>query len=425
MLAALGFGVPAPAAERWQIVHAGTLVAVPGEPAREAHSILVRAGTITGIRAGYAAPAEFADGDAAEVIDLRDEYVLPGLIDAHVHLLVELGPDYKLERVTRTDADKALSGAQYARRTLEAGFTTVRDLASEGPATFALRDAIAAGKVPGPRILAAGTAIWATGHHAGFRPEILALMDTTTDCSGRIDCRRAVRAAVGRGADVIKVHATGAVLNETGSGLGQQLTEAELREIAVTAHGLGRRVAAHAHSAAGINAALRAGVDSIEHGTFLDAESLRLFQSSGAYLVPTLLAGEGVAARMNDAATPEPIRRKAAEVGAHLVDALRRAHAAGVKIAFGTDSGVTPHGENAREFERMVAAGMTPEEAIAAATIGAADLLGLGSELGTLAPGKRADVIATRDDPRKDVAALRQVRFVMQGGRVVRDDRPR
>jgi len=207
--------IPAPTATAgdWVVVHAGRLLAVPGTAPVSEQSLIIRDGQIQEVRPGFIEASEIAAQGDVRVVDLSGLFVAPGLVDAHVHLLVELGPDYKLGRVTLTDADKALQGAQYARRTLLAGFTTVRDLSSDGQAVFALRDAIAAGTVPGPRMVVAGNAVWATGHQAGFRPDVLALFDTTTDCDGRDDCRRAVRAQVGRGADVIKVHATGAVLS--------------------------------------------------------------------------------------------------------------------------------------------------------------------------------------------------------------------
>jgi imidazolonepropionase-like amidohydrolase len=401
------------------LIHAGTLLAVPGEAPKARQSIVVRDGRIAEVRDGFIDPRDIGD---VEVVNLADRFVLPGLIDAHVHLLVEQGPEYKLNLVAKSDADRAFDGALFARRTLEAGFTTVRDVASTGQATFALRDAIAAGHVPGPRMLAAGNALWATGHLSGFRPDVLALFDTTTDCDGADDCRRAVRAQVGRGADVIKLHATGAVLNEVDSWLEQQLTDEELQAIMETAHALGRRTAAHAHGVKGINAALRAGVDSIEHGSFLDDSSIALFKTHGAYLVPTLMATEALTARSAANASLSPIEReKAAAVGRAMQDAAARAREAGVKIAFGSDSGVTPHGDNAREFELLVAAGMTPMEAIRAATVSCADLLGLADQIGTLEPGKAADLIATAGNPLEDVGALRDVGFVMRAGVIYKD----
>ena len=419
ILAALLLSTPV-VAETLLVVHAGTVLAVPGEAPLQQQTIIIRDGVIDSVQAGFVEPSTL--GSDVAVVDLSDRFVLPGLIDTHVHIAVELGPDYKLSRVTQSDADKALSGAAYARRTLLAGFTTVRDLSSDGAAVFALRDAIAAGKVPGPRMLVAGNAIWATGHQAGFRPEVLALFDTTADCDGPYDCRRAVRAQIGRGADVIKIHATGAVLSEAKSGVGRQLKDDEFQEIVETAHMLGRRVAAHAHAAEGINAALRAGVDSIEHGTFLDAQSIRLFKKSGAYLVPTLMAGLALA-KMSDSTSglSKAERDKAGLVGRQMRESTANAYKAGVRIAFGTDSGVSPHGANGDEFALLVAAGMTPMDAIRAATVDAAALLDVGAEVGSIEPGKAADIVATSRDPLADVEALTAIDFVMRAGTIYKE----
>lgn len=408
----------AQADDHWLIVHAGTLLDVPGKAPREKQSIIIRNGRIEAVRAGFVAAAEI-DG-SAEVVDLSASFVLPGLIDSHVHLLDELGPGRKLRAVTMSDADFALNAAMFARRTLEAGFTTVRDLGSSGRAVLALRDAIRAGKVPGPRIVAAGNTLSATGGHGdihGFRPEVLALLGKSSICDGADDCRRAVRAQVKRGSDVIKITATGGVLSETSAGTGQQLTDEELKAIVDTAHGLGRKVAAHAHGADGINAALRAGVDSIEHGTYLDDDGIRLFKRTGAYLVPTLIAGKTVAAMArNSDFMPAPIKAKALRVGPDLMAMGKRAYEAGVKIAFGTDSGVSKHGLNGRELVLMREIGIPESEIIVMATINAADLLGLSAEIGTLEPGKAADLIATAGNPLDDISELTRVRFVMRNG---------
>ncbi len=406
------------AADHWLIVHAGTLLDVPGKAPKREQSIIIRNGRIEAVRAGFVAAGEIDDG--AEVVDLSASFVLPGLIDSHVHLLDELGPKRKLRAVTMSDADFALNAAMFARRTLEAGFTTVRGLGSSGRAVLALRDAIRAGKVPGPRIVAAGNTVSATGGHGdthGFRPEVLALLGKSSICDGADDCRKAVRAQVKRGSDVIKITATGGVLSETSAGTGQQLTDEELKAIVDTAHGLGRKVAAHAHGADGINAALRAGVDSIEHGTYLDDESIRLFKQTGAYLVPTFVAGETVAAMArNSDFMPAPIKAKALRVGPDLKAMGKRAYEAGVKIAFGTDSGVSKHGLNARELVLMREIGIPESEIIVMATINAADLLGLSAEIGTLEPGKAADLIATAKNPLDDISELTRVRFVMRNG---------
>lgn len=417
---------PPAAAAEWTVVHAGRLLAVPGSAPDSRASVVVRDGRIVAVRPGFVAAGDVgaADGETVAIVDLSRHFVLPGLIDAHVHLTGELGPEQKMLEVTRSDAATTLHSLPFLRRTLDAGFTTVRDVGGTPEIVFALRDAVAAGIVDGPRIVAAGSSIAATGGHGdvhGFREEILELWADSSICDGADDCRRAVRAQVKRGADVIKVTATGGVLSETAAGTSQQLFDDELAAIVATAHGLGRKVAAHAHGTDGINAALRAGVDSIEHGTMSDEESFRLYKEKGAYLVPTLLAGATVLAMAETSDfMPAPVREKARRVGREMRDTVRRAHAAGVPIAFGTDSGVSRHGDNAREFLLLVESGLTPAEAIATATVHAARLLGEDDDLGTLEPGKRADLIAVVGDPLADVAALLDVAFVMQGGKALK-----
>ncbi|HEY0942998.1 MAG TPA: amidohydrolase family protein [Steroidobacter sp.] len=404
-------------------IHAGRLLADPasGRVLNE-QTIVVRDGRIAELRDGY------VDG-AGQVVDLRGEFVLPGLIDSHVHLCHENGPNDRMNRVTMTAADWAVQGVRFAEITLRAGFTTVANLGDENDAIFALRDGIERGDVPGPRIVAAGHVLSPHGGDGdihGYRPDVATTIRRGNLCTGADDCSRLVRNHIGRGADIIKIVATGSVLADIAQGVGQQFTDAELRAIVETAHGMGRRVTAHAHSTAGVNAALRAGVDSIEHGTFLDAESIELFKANGAYLVPTLLAGATVSAWANDPKgfLSPPAKAKALEVGPKMLGMGRRAHAGGVKIAFGTDASVARHGTNAREFSLLVQAGMTPLQAIRAATIGSADHLGLSKEIGSLAPGKAADIVAVCGDPLKSVSGLEHVRFVMKGG-VVYTKKPR
>lgn len=397
-------------------IHAGRLLADPATGRVEANkTIVVERGKIAEIRDGYV-------GDGS-VVDLRDAFVLPGLIDSHVHLTFESGPTSQLDAVTKSTTDQAFDGVVFAGRTVRAGFTTVADLGSDPEAINALRDAIAAGKVVGPRIIAAG-GVAAHGGHGdihGYRPEILDLFRSPTLCSGADDCARAVRVAVQHGADIIKTASTGGVMSNTAAGLGQQMSDAELVAIVETAHHLGRKVAAHAHGTDGVNAALRAGVDSVEHGTYLDAESLRLFKAKGSYLVPTLLAGDTVTRQAETADwMPDAVRAKARAIGPLMIDALRRAHEGGVRIAFGTDSAVSKHGENAREFALMVKAGLTPLDTIRAATVWGATHIGLENDIGSLAPGKAADIVAVRGDPLADVRQLETMLFVMKGGAVVR-----
>jgi len=399
------------------VIHAGTLIAVPGQEPLKARSIIVKDGRITEVRLGFApAPA------GGRIVDLRTQFVLPGLIDCHVHILSELGPKRKLEATEDSEPFTALRGAQYALKTLRAGFTTVRDVGERSDAIFALKRAIKEGFVAGPRLLVAGSTITPTGGHAqtyGYRPEINALFASTGVCDGVDACKRAVRLQISRGADVIKLVSTGGVLSDIQAGVDQQFDDDELAAIVKTAHKLGRKVAAHAHGAGGVNAALRAGVDSIEHGSYLDGASISLFRQRGAYLVPTVIAGVTAA---NFARTgtfmSEAQKAKALQVGPLIQDALRRAYAGGVKIAFGTDSGVSAHGDNAKEFSLMVGAGMPPGEAIKAATVNAADLLGLSGEIGTIEAGKSADIIAVAQDPLRDVKALERMRFVMRAGQI-------
>ncbi|HEX7115158.1 MAG TPA: amidohydrolase family protein [Steroidobacter sp.] len=408
------------------IVHAGWLLDVPGRPPKTRHSLIVESGKITQVRPGFVQPADIGrSADTVEIVNLVRSYVTPGLIDAHVHLTFDRGPHYRLERLQREDSDIALLAAAAARRTLEAGFTTVRDVGAHGHAIFALRDAVNAGLVPGPRILAAGAIISVTGGHGdegGYRQDVLAaLAQDAGVCDGADDCRKMVREQAKRGADVIKFTATGGVTSVTDRGVGQQFTDAEIEAIVTTARELGLKVAAHAHDRVGMDAALRAGVDSIEHGTFGDENSFELLRKSGAYVVPTQMT-LGVAERIaNDPLTPEIVRRKASHMLPFMREALPRMARAGVKLAFGTDAGTFPHGQNAGEFRYLKAAGIEPVEAIKMATINAADLLGLADEIGTLEPGKSADLIALSSDPTADTSALEHPTFVMRSGVVYKD----
>jgi imidazolonepropionase-like amidohydrolase len=324
-----------------------------------------------------------------------------------------------------TDADAVLTAQMYARRTLLGGFTTVRDLGSRGTAVFALRDAVEAGKIAGPRIIAAGEAITPTGGHGdvhGFRQEILDVLPSTGVCDGADDCRAAVRRQVKRGADVIKVTATGGVLSETATGTGQQFTDDELRAIAETAHSLGRKVTAHAHEAAGIEAALRAGFDSIEHAMWADKDTMNLFRKTGAWMIPTIYPITAVGdtpEKMKQGPfkdMPPPIMEKLLRLGRQPKDMTRLAHSMGVKIALGTDSGVSPHGENANEFVEYVNVGMTEMEALMAGTVNAAEAGGIADRIGSIAPGKAADVVAMADSPLEDIDAVLNVQFVMRDG---------
>ena len=402
------------------VIHAGHLLAVPGNAPTSNQSILIRDGRVEAIEAGFVTP------EGATIVDLSDQFVLPGLIDSHVHLQGELGPDGRLLEVTENSADLALNGVHNARTTLMAGFTTVQDVGGELEASTGLRDAIRDGDVIGPRMRVSGPAVTPTGGHADVNGFSTAVMDTLTSraaCNGPADCRRAVRELVRAGVDVIKITGTGGVLSNTAAGVEQQFFDDELESIVGAAHMMGRRVTAHSHGVTGINSFLEAGGDSIEHGTYLDAASIRLFRSRNAYLVPTLLAGATVAEIASTASWMTPaVREKSLSVGPIMLEMARRAHEGGVMIAFGTDSGVSVHGINAREFELLVEAGLSPMEAIASATVNASAHLQMDSDIGTIEVGKYADIIAVDTNPLDDISALLDVDFVMQGGVVYKHE---
>ena len=408
-----------------QLIHAGQLLDRPGRPARGPSTLVVREGRIVAVHDGLQSASALALPADTVVIDLSSRFVLPGLIDSHVHLDSDLaGVEGLVEGMTRSTAAAAYDAAVNARKTLRAGFTTVRNLGDGDGVTLALRDAIAAGKIDGPRIVDAGRSISATTGHMdatlGIREDLHPAIDTANLCDGADDCRRAVRKQIARGADVIKFASTGGVNSRIGAGLGSQMFDDEAKAIVETAHLYGRKVAVHAHGADGIVMALNAGADSIEHGTMLDEAGVRAFLKSGAYYVPTLSTVNGYTERL--AANPkaysgEVLKKIQWRIGV-TGKSLRFAHGRGVKIAFGTDAGVSKHGRNADEFELMVEHGMSPMEAIVAATVNAADLLGLADDIGTLEAGKAADLIAVDGDPLQDVRALKQVVFVMKGGQV-------
>jgi imidazolonepropionase-like amidohydrolase len=366
----------------------------------------------------------------ARVIDLGDATLLPGLIDAHTHLAFASYDNWlqgTLEGLRRTVPEKSIQATAHARATLMAGVTTVRDVGSLEYVDVGLRDAIRDGVVPGPRMLVAVHSLGARGGHCddtgfpygrfGAEPGI-----EVGIASGADSFRDAVRFQVKYGADVIKICATGGVLSLTDEVDTPQLTQEEMNAIVEEAHRLRKKVAAHAHGAEGAKVAIRAGVDSIEHGSFLDDEALRMMKERGTYLVPTLLAGEYTAGRAAVRGYPPEIEAKAKAALAARSDMFRKALRMGVKIAFGTDSAVSPHGINAQEFGLMVGLGMKPADALRAATSAAADLLGLSKTLGTLGAGKTADVIAVPGDPLADVKVMEKVSFVMKGGQVFRHD---
>jgi imidazolonepropionase-like amidohydrolase len=416
---------PMPGEPGVTVIHAGTLLDRPGRPPRRNASILIRDGRIERVEDGFMTPPA-----GARLVDLRDRFVLPGLIDSHVHLQSDrAGNEGFVSGFTDSVALRSYEAAWNARKTLDAGFTTVRNLGSDDGVTLGLRDAIARGWAIGPRIVDAGTAISATTGHMdptlGVRDELHdELRSNGATCDGVDDCRRAVRRQIARGVDVIKIATTAGVNSRIGLGLGAQMFEDEARALIETAHLYGRRVSVHAHGADGINLALRLGADSIEHGTLIDAESLRLFRQSRAYYVPTLSTVNGYLERLraNPGAYSGEVREKIEWRIRITGQSLRRAVPAGVRIAFGTDAGVSMHGRNADEFLLMVQHGMTPMAAIEAATVNAADLLGLSAEVGAIEPGKAADIVAVRGDPLADIGVLRSVGFVMARGRVHRNE---
>lgn len=413
---------PAPVPSRTAYIHAGQLLDRPGERPRGQSTIVVRDGKVVEVRDGFAAPPA-----GAELIDLSDRFVLPGLVDMHVHL-IGIGGDPLRERLLRAERDREddlLQGVANARATLQAGFTSVRDLGGDEHMIRALRDAIDAGQVEGPTIINAGRMISVTGGHGDGRNGLSDYFEGANHdapinlCDGPDECRRAVRRQVGLGARVIKFAATGGVLSNVSGGLGRAMTPDEMRAIIETAHQLGRKVAAHSHAAEGTRAALEAGVDTIDHGSFLDDEAIRLFKAKGAYLVPTMIAPQTAVQQARSGQLPPATIPKAEQAAAAAMRSHAKAIAAGVKVAFGTDTGVSKHGENAREFALMVQAGMTPAQAIRAATVTAAEAMGR-DDIGALAPGKAADVIAVSGSPLDDVTRLERVDFVMHRGVVAK-----
>lgn len=413
---ALAAAGAAPAAT---LIHAGRLIDGVSDTPRSNQTVVVDAGKIISIENGFRAPAP---GD--QVIDLRNGTLLPGFFDMHVHLSSEYSRNSEIEEYKLNESDVAINSVVYADRTLMAGFTTVRDLGDEFLVTIALRNAIGAGKVPGPRIVAAGKAIATTGGHA----------DPTNGWAHRFqhdpgpdegvvnsveDARKAVRQRYKDGSDTIKITATGGVLSIAKNGANPQFTEDEVRAVVTTARDYGFKVAAHAHGAEGIKRAVRGGVDSIEHGTFMDDEAIRLMKERGTFYVPTISAGNWVYEQAQDPDFFPPIvRPKALQVGPQIQATFAKAYKAGVKIMFGTDTGVSAHGKNAHEFKLMVDAGMPPMEAIKAATSVPAKFLDLDDRVGSIAVGKLGELVGVLGDPLKDITTTEHVVFVMKDNTV-------
>lgn len=423
MLLAVVFFAAMPAAAETLVIRAGRLVTDAALPARGPSSIVVTDGRIVGIGA-----ADMAVPAGARVVDLSTRTVMPGLIDAHVHLTQDSGlPWYATLRPKYSEPYAAVTGLKNALITARAGFTTVRDAGGPTLASLAMRDAVAEGAFPGPRILVAGTPLSISGGHAdntvGLAPELADAMNAAHLNDGVCDtpeaCAVVVRHTAAKGVDIIKFMATGGVLDDGKIGLEQHFSDAEMKAIVTTAHALGLKAMAHAHGARGIEAAVAAGVDSIEHGTYLDDKGAKLMKAHGTWLVPTLMAYEGLKLHVGKNFYTPNVEAKALEtmkiVGRNIGVAQRN----GVHIALGTDAAVYPHGRNAEELALMVEHGMTPKDALIAATRGGAELLGVAAITGTLEPGKFADLIAIDGDPQSDPKAVLTVSYVMTAGRVV------
>ena len=411
------FSVRLPAAER-TLLHCGRLIDVSAGRVREQMTVVVVSNRIAAVESGYV-PA----GPADTILDLKQRTVLPGLIDLHVHLQLNFGPQIYLERFQLNPEDRALLAAHHARVTLRAGFTTVRDLGGEQ--VVALRNAIAKGIAEGPRIVAAGRAIAVTGGHAdlsnGMRRDLQG--DPGPDhgvINGPDDARKAVRQRYKEGADVIKITATGGVLSVAKDGFRPQFTAEEIQAVIETATDLGMTTAAHAHGSEGMKRAVLAGITSIEHGTMMTEEVMDLMKARGTWYVPTLSAGKFTEEKAKEPGYyPAIVAQKALAVSPLMMNTFRTAIGRGVKVAFGTDAGVFPHGDNAKEFAYMIEGGMTPMAAIQSATMNASQLLAMEKNLGTLEAGKFADLIAVAGNPVEDITELQRVKFVMKDGQIV------
>ena len=399
------------------LIHAGNIITAEGKQILRAHTIVVDKDRIVGVEPGYK-----QGGNDDQIIDLKMATLMPGLMDMHTHFSYQSSPQSYSEGFSMNEADYALRGATFAEKTLMSGFTTVRELGDAYHVSTALRKAIDAGYVKGPRIFAAGTSIATTGGHADPTNGMsFDRMGAPTPEQGVIngvdDARKAVRQRYKEGADLIKITATGGVLSVAKSGMNSQFRDEELAAIVETAKDYGFTVAVHAHGKEGMERAIKAGVNSIEHGTFMDNNTMKLMQSYGTYYVPTISAGKHVAEKAKTPGYfPEMVRLKAQAIGPLIQQTFARAYQAGVNIAFGTDAGVGMHGENWREFVFMTEAGMPAHEAILSATISAAKLLKSDKDLGSIKVGKIADLVAVPGDPLQDIQLMGKVNFVMKAG---------
>ncbi|MDF1696667.1 MAG: amidohydrolase family protein [Saprospiraceae bacterium] len=399
-------------------IHCGTLIDVNSKEALSEQTIIIENNIIKDVLAGYSdVPA------GAQAIDLKDRTVMPGFMDMHVHIEHESGPKTYENRFREDEADVALKATVYCSRTLEAGFTTVRDLGGSG-VNVSLRDAINRGFIRGPRIYTAEKSLATTGGHAdptnGVKDELKGNPGPKDGVINSVeDAYKAVRQRYKNGADCIKITATGGVLSVAKDGLGPQFTLEEVQAVVAAAKDYGMITAAHAHGVEGMQRAIKGGISSIEHGTLMDEETMELMKEYGTYLVPTISAGKYVVEKAKiPGFFPAIIVPKALEVGPQIQETFGKAYKNGVKIAFGTDSGVSPHGDNAKEFEYMVEAGMPEMEAICSATSNAADLLNISDILGSISKGKLADIVAVKGNPLTDITLLQNIDFVMKNGAV-------
>jgi len=401
------------------VIHAGLLINGESSVPSPEMSIVIEGSKIKAIETGYITP-----DSEDEFIDLSGYTVLPGLMDMHVHLSSEYSKNSYQERITLNTGDYAIRAVSNAEKTLMAGFTSVRNLGDSGGVSVSLRNAIKKGIVIGPRIFSSGTTIASSGGHGDSTNSLnQSLTSDPGPAEGIVnsvnDASKAVRFRYKEGADLIKITATGGVLSNAKNSQNPQLTEKEIAQIVNMAKDYDFKVAAHAHGSEGIKRAVRAGVHSIEHGTLMDDEGMRLMREKGTYYVPTIIAGLWVAEKAQDPDFfPELVRPKAAEIGPQIKETFGKAYQAGVKIAYGTDTGVSAHGNNATEFKHMVEAGMPPMKAIQSATVEAAKLLGEYEQIGSLVEGKLADIIAVNGNPIEDITILEEVDFVMKSGRV-------
>jgi len=401
------------------VIHAGLLIDGESSVPSSEMSIVIEGSKIESIEVGFITP----DSDD-KYIDLSGYTVLPGLIDMHVHLGSEYNKNSFQEKITLNSGDYAIRAVANAEKTLKAGFTTVRNLGDSDGVTISLRNAIKKGIVSGPRIFSSGTTIASSGGHGDSTNSLnKSLTSDPGPARGIVnnvdDASKAVRYRYKEGADLIKITATGGVLSNAKHSQNPQLTEEEITRIVNIANDYGFKVAAHAHGAEGIKRAVRSGVHSIEHGSLMDVEGMKLMRERGTYYVPTIIAGLWVSEKAKEKDFfPELVRPKAVEIGPKIKDTFGRAYQAGVKIAFGTDTGVSEHGKNAAEFRHMVEAGMPPMKAIQSATLEAAKLLGEQHNLGSLIRGKTADIIAVSGNPLEDISILEEVDFVMKEGEV-------